>query len=84
MDYKNNISLISSIDNELYEFIDSHTDRNIARGVDIVENYVSSLNLNEYSIKSFKAKIIHNELEHRRTSEDFQKLKKNEENLRIF
>lgn len=74
MDYKNNILLITQLDNEIYEFIDSRTEKNILRSVDIVENYISSLNINEFSIKSFKAKIIHNELEHRRTAEDFQKL----------
>jgi len=82
MDYKNSISLINEIDRELYEFIESRTDKNIQRGTDIVENYISSLNLNEYSIKSFKAKIIHNELEHRRTSEDFQKVL-DDSNLKI-
>ena len=74
MDYKTLNSQFNKIDSELYEFIDSRTEKNMQRGEDIVENYVSALSNNEYSIKSFKAKIIHNELEHRRTSEDFQKL----------
>ena len=74
MDYKTLNSQFKKIDSMLYEFIDSRTEKNMQRGDDIVDNYVSSLSNNEYSIKSFKAKIIHNELEHRRTSEDFQKV----------
>ena len=53
MDYRNIISRINNLEKDIFNFINTRTERNIVRGDDIVNNYVSALNLNEYSIKSF-------------------------------
>jgi len=74
MDYRSLVQQFNKIDSDISAFIEERTTKNILRGNDIVRDYVDALKNNEYSIKSFKAKIIHNELEHRRTTEEFNRL----------
>lgn len=74
MDYKSLVQQFNKLDSEITSYIKERTQRNMLRGSSIVEDYYESLKNNEYSIKSFKAKIIQNEMEHRRTTEDFNKM----------
>lgn len=74
MDYKSLVQQFNKLDSEITSYIKDRTQRNMLRGNSIVEDYYESLRNNEYSIKSFKAKIIQNEMEHRRTTEDFNKM----------
>ncbi len=74
MDYKSLIQQFNKLNSDITEYIKERTQRNMLRGNAIVEDYFESLKNNEYSIKSFKARIIQNEMEHRRNTEDFNKM----------
>ena len=51
MDYRSLVQQFNKIDSDISAFIDERTQKNISRGDDIVENYVTALKNNEYSIE---------------------------------
>ena len=63
MDYKTLVHDFNQNRKELVEFITLRNKRNISRCDEMVSLYVSQMATGDYSIKSYKAKIIHNELD---------------------
>ena len=71
MDYKSFTSEFDILKNKLFGFINKKNKANIERASDIVDGYLSEIKEGQYSLKSYKAKIIHNELEHTKTKKEF-------------
>ena len=63
MDYKTFIHSFDVNKKELVEFINLRNKRNISRLEEMVNGYIAQMASGDYSIKSYKAKIIHNELD---------------------
>lgn len=77
MDYK---LFIQELDNTKKVFIDytlNCNKKNIIKADKLVSEYLKNINDGNYSIKSYKAKIIHNELEHSRARREITPLKEN-------
>ena len=75
MDYKVFIQELDNIKKSFADFISNCNKKNLSRADKLVNDYVSSILEGNYSIKSYKAKIIHNELEHSRTRRELRPLK---------
>ena len=63
MDYKTFIHNFDVNKKELVDFINLRNKRNISRLEEMVNGYLAQMAGGDYSIKSYKAKIIHNELD---------------------
>ena len=63
MDYKTFIHEFDIRKKELVEFITTRNTRNISRVEEMVSQYLEQIADGDYSIKSYKAKVIHNELD---------------------
>ena len=80
MDYKAFSVEFEKIINELLDFINTKNSLNIERidgskeNSGIVSTYLNDISEGNYSLKSYKAKIIHNELEHTKTKKEFDDL----------
>ena len=80
MDYKAFSSQFEKIINELLDFINLKNNLNIERvdgskdSLGIVSTYLNDISEGNYSLKSYKAKIIHNELEHTKTKNELDVL----------
>ena len=74
MDYKSFDLKFEEIKNKIYNYIDEKRTKNINRGDEIYNTYVQAIRSGDFSLKSFKAKIIHNELEHKKTALEFKNL----------
>lgn len=75
MDYKQFILELDNAKKELIDFINSSNKKNLVKADKIVNEYLNEMSKGNYSIKSYKAKIIHNELEHSRTRREITPLK---------
>ena len=75
MDYK---LFIQDLENNKKGFIDyilSTNKKNLVKVESLDNDYINNINNGDYSIKSYKAKIIHNELEHSRVRREIGPLK---------
>ena len=76
MDYKAFSQEFEKIINELLDFINMKNNLNIERidgnkeNLGIVNTYLNDISEGNYSLKVYKAKIIHNELEHTKTKNE--------------
>ena len=75
MDYKTLVHDFNQNKKELVEFISLRNKRNIDRSEEMVENYLVQMATGDYSIKSYKAKIIHNELDCNHAIRDIEEVK---------
>lgn len=75
MDYKVFIQEFDNSKKSFIEYISSCNKKNIAKVDKLVNEYLKNISEENYSIKSYKAKIIHNELEHSRTRREIYPLK---------
>lgn len=75
MDYKSFTVEFDIIKNKLLSFINQKNKANSERAITIVDDYLKEISEGSYSLKSYKAKIIHNELEHTKTKKEFNVLK---------
>ena len=63
MDYKTLLHDFNQEKKALIDFINLRNKRNVERAEEMVEDYIVQMATGDYSIKSYKAKIIHNELD---------------------
>ena len=75
MDYKTFIRDFDGDKKSLVDFINLRNKRNVERSEEMVEDYVKAMNEGDYSIKSYKAKIIHNELDCNHAIRDVEAVK---------
>lgn len=70
MDSKAFLENYKKIYEEYIAFIDNGINKNVLKADEIVNDYLNELSVGNYSLKSYKAKIIRNEQEHMQNTND--------------
>lgn len=72
MDYETFLNSYRTIYEDFISYIDNSINKNVLKAEEIVKDYLSETALGNYSLKSYKAKIIRNEQEHHQTDNDIE------------
>lgn len=72
MDYKTFLEKYKIIYEQYFSYIDAAINKNVLKGDEIVSDYLEEIGNGNYSLKSYKAKIIRNEQEHHQNSHEIR------------
>lgn len=73
MDYETFLNSYRIIYEDYITYIENAINKNVLKGDEIVRDYLSETEVGNYSLKSYKAKIIRNEQEHHQNDQDIIK-----------
>lgn len=82
MDYETFLNSYRILYEDYISQIDMAINKNVLKGDEIVNDYLSEASNGNYSLKSYKAKIIRNEQEHHQNDQDIEK-KSQQEKLNL-
>ena len=80
MDYETFLNSYRIIYEDYTTYIENAISKNVLKGDEIVRDYLSETQVGNYSLKSYKAKIIRNEQEHHQNDQDIIKKSLHEKN----